>query len=334
MVNVNTKIKHCGVDLHAWGSTRTNPEVAKIKRLKKVLERLNESDQNEATRSEFVATSKQLDDLLLKQEIYWAQCSHLSWLKSRDKNTKFFHSKASQLCRRNFIQGIKNYEGVWVDKIKDIAEVAIHYFENIFSSGMCDWMDECLNVVTHRISLDMLNILSSEFSAYEVKTALFQMRPTKAPKPDGMNALFYQKFWHVVGNDVTNVVLDFLNTGNMLPEINYTHIFLIPKVKSLEKMSDFRPISLCNVIYKIISKVLANRLKLILPQLISPTQSAFMLGRLITDNVLVTYETLHAMHCRKKGRKGVLALKLDISKAYDRVEWSFLKGMMIKLDFP
>ena len=149
MVNVNTKIKHCGVDLHAWGSTRTNPEVAKIKRLKKVLERLNESDQNEATRSEFVATSKQLDDLLLKQEIYWAQCSHLSWLKSRDKNTKIFHSKASQLCRRNFIQGIKNYEGVWVDKIKDIAEVAIHYFENIFSSGMCDWMDECLNVVTH-----------------------------------------------------------------------------------------------------------------------------------------------------------------------------------------
>ena len=271
MVNVNTKIKHCGVDLHAWGSTRTNPEVAKIKRLKKVLERLNESDQNEATRSEFVATSKQLDDLLLKQEIYWAQCSHLSWLKSRDKNTTFFHSKASQLCRRNFIQGIKNYEGVWVDKIKDIAEVAIHYFENIFSSGMCDWMDECLNVVTHRISLDMLNILSSEFSAYEVKTALFQMRPTKAPKPDGMNALFYQKFWHVVGNDVTNVVLDFLNTGNMLPEINYTHIFLIPKVKSLEKMSDFRPISLCNVIYKIISKVLANRLKLLLPQLISPT---------------------------------------------------------------
>ena len=212
--------------------------------------------------------------------------------------------------------------------------MAVHYFENIFSSGMCDQMDECLNAVTHRISSDMLNILSSEFSVDEVKMALFQMRPTKAPRPDGMNALFYQKFWHVVGNDVTNVVLDFLNTGNMLPEINYTHIFLIPKVKSLEKMSDFRPISLCNVIYKIISKVLANRLKLILPQLISPTQSAFMLGRLITDNVLMTYETLHAMHCRKNGKKGVLALKLDISKAYDRVEWSFLKGMMIKLDFP
>ena len=99
-------------------------------------------------------------------------------------------------------------------------------------------------------------------------------------------------------------------------------------------MVDFRLISLCNVIYKIISKVLANRLKLILPQLISPTESAFVPGRLITNNVLVAYETLHAMHIRKKWRKGVWALKLDISKAYDRVEWDFVKGMMIKLRFP
>ena len=209
MVSVYTKIKHCKAYLHAWGSTRTNPEVAEIKRLKKVLERLNESDQNEATRSEFVAANKQLDDLLLKQEIYWAQCSRLSWLKSRDKNTKFFHSKTSQLHRRNFIQGIKNSEGVWVDKIEDIAEVAVHYFENIFSLGMCDWMDECFNAINHRVSSDMLNVLSSEFSVDEVKMALFQMGPTKAPEPDGRHALFYQKFWHIVGNDVTNVVLGF-----------------------------------------------------------------------------------------------------------------------------
>ena len=143
------------------------------------------------------------------------------------------------------------------------------------------------------------------------------MGPTKAPGPDGMNALFYQKFWHIVGNDVTTAVLDYLNNGNMMPDINYTHIVLIPKIKSPEKMTNFRPINLCNVIYKIISKVIANRLKLILPQLISPTQSAFIPSRLITDNVLVAYETLHSMHCRKKGRKGSLALKLDISKTYD-----------------
>ena len=154
----------------------------------------------------------------------------------------------------------------------------------------------------------------------KIKAAVFQMGPTKASEPDGMNALFYQKLWHVVGDDVINAVLDFLNHGIMLPEVNVTQIVLIPKIKSPEKMSNFRPISLCNVIYKTISKVLANKLKQVLSQLISPTQSAFVPDRLITDNILVVYEQLHGMHSRKKGKNGSFALKLDVSKAYDRVE--------------
>lgn len=127
-----------------------------------------------------------------------------------------------------------------------------------------------------------------------------------------------------MGDTIVNTVLDFQKFGHMVPEINHTHIVLIPKIKAPEKISDFRSISFCNVIYKIISKVLANRLKQILPHIISPTQSAFVPGRLITDNVLVAYETLHTMNGRKKGKKGSLALKLDISKAYDRVKWKFL----------
>ena len=97
------------------------------------------------------------------------------------------------------------------------------------------------------------------------------MGPTKAPGLDGMNALFFQKFWHVVGEAVVTVVLDFLNDGIMLPALNHTNIVLIHKVKNPEMMSDFRPISLCNVFYKIISKVLANKLKQVLPEIISPT---------------------------------------------------------------
>ena len=109
----------------------------------------------------------------------------------------------------------------------------------------------------------------------------------KALGLDGMNALFYQKFWHIVGDDVINAVLDFLNTGHMEPNINFTHIVLIPKIKSPEFFFDYRPIILCNVIYKINSKVLANRLKQILPQLIAPSQSAFIPSYLIFENVLV-----------------------------------------------
>ena len=145
--------------------------------------------------------------------------------------------------------------------MEKIANVATVYFDNLFCAGNCDQMEECLNVVPKKVTPKMHDTLSSEFNTEEVKMALFQMRPTKAPGLDGMNALFYQRFWHVVGDTVVNAVLDFLNNGHMLPDINHTYIVLIPKVKNSEKMSNFRPISLCNVIYKIISKVLANRLK-------------------------------------------------------------------------
>ena len=209
--------------------------------------------------------------------------------------------------------------------------MAISYFENMFRSGGCNRMEECLNTVPHKLTSGMQEYLPREYSADEIKAALFQMGPTKVPGLDGMNAFFYQNFWHIVGDDVTAVVLDFLNSGLMLPDINYTHIVLIPKMKELEKISDYRPISLCNVIYKVISKVLANRLKTILPHLISPSQSAFVPGHLIIDNVLVAYESLHSMHNKRSGKRGSLALKLDINKAYDRVEWDFHKGIMLKL---
>ena len=331
---IKQKIQTCGAELLRWGLAKTDPDAEAIKVTQRRLDRLNEAEVFDASKAEYLELSKKMDELLQKQEIYWAQRSRVSWLKHGDKNTKFFHSKATQRRRKNHIRGIKNAQGQWVEEMEDVAAVASDYFNTLFHAGSGDQMEECLDVVPSRVTEDMLMILSSEFTAEEVKVALFQMRPTKVLGLDGMNAFFYQNFWHIVGDDVVFAVLDFLNNGNMLPEINHINIVLIPKVKDPEKMSDFRPISLCNVIYKIISKVLANRLKQVLPHIISPTQSAFVLGRLITDNVLVAYETLHTMHARQKGKKGSLALKLDISKAYDCVEWQFLQKIMEKMGFP
>lgn len=142
--------------------------------------------------------------------------------------------------------------------------------------------------------------------------ALRQMHPTKAPGRDGFSALFYQRFCHVVGNDVTQFVLGILN-GEVSPtSINQTLLVLIPNVKKPMHASQLRPISLCNVIFKLVTKTIANRLKTILPDIVSESQSAFVPDRLITDNALVSFECFHYMKKKAAGNQGMLALKLDI----------------------
>lgn len=192
-------------------------------------------------------------------------------------------------------------------------------------------MAQVLDVVQGRVTDDMNRELTAAYTRDEVTKALKQMHPMKAPGPDGMPALFYKKFWHVIGEDVILHVLNILNNGAPIASINHTNIVLIPK-KNICESAD-RPISLCNVLYKLVSKVISNRLKSVFPLVISEAQSAFVLGRLITDNVLVAYELFHYLRKKKKGVTGHMAMKLDMSKAYDRVEWRFVEGMMLKLGF-
>ena len=167
----------------------------------------------------------------------------------------------------------------------------------------------------------------------EVFVALKNMHLTKAPGPDGMSALFYQLYYYIVGNDVTNIVLNILNNGACPKKLNKTFIALIPKVRSPRSTMGCRPISLCNVTYKMVSKVITNRLKEILHAIVHECQSTIVSKRLIIDNVLIAFKHFHYMVKKRKGKRGFMALKLDMSKAYDIIEWEFLRHMLLKLGF-
>ena len=215
----------------------------------------------------------------------------------------------------------------------NVNDTILHFYQNLFSSAEPSGLTKVIEVIPHVITPDMNVQLDREFTIEEVEVAIKQMAPLKSPGPDGMPPLFYQNYWSLIGFDVTHSIFHYLNNGVLPQSLCHSFITLISKVKNPEYVAQFRPISLSNVLYRIFSKVLANRLKLIMPQLISEHQSAFMFDRLILDNILVAFETLHYIRNHNTGKTGFMALKLDMSKAYDRVEWPYMEKVLVKMGF-
>lgn len=187
-------------------------------------------------------------------------------------------------------------------------------------------------VIQPCISLEDNERLLTNVSDLEVHNAVRSIGALKAPGSDGVHAIFYQNCWDNTKDHLKNLVDDFFNHNMSLKEINHTNIALIPKVNGPEIVSQFRPISLCNVAYKIITKIIINRLKPILSKCISKNQGAFALGRSISDNILIAHELFNDFK-RRKGSRGTMAVKLGLEKAYDVLDWSYIKACLLQFGF-
>ena len=326
-------LKNCACFLSRWGKSAFGQIPRKIKEMQATLSELTKEDTVGQNGAEINRLRKEINILLDDEELWWQQRSTVQWLGEGDRNTKYFHHRASERRHKNTINRLWNDEGVWCESKESIIKRAIDYFESIYTSIHPTRVEKVTDLIPTKVTAEMNAALTQEFSVEEVKAALGQMHPTKAPVLDGMSALFYQKYWDIVGLDVANMLLNVLNSNASITDINNTYITLVPKVKMPNRMKDFRLISLCNVAYKLLSKVPANHLKTVLPQIIYENQSAFLSERLITDNVLVAFELMHYLEHKKSGNNGYMAVKLDMSMAYDRVESDFIEKVMRRMDF-
>ncbi|KAK7837690.1 hypothetical protein CFP56_020890 [Quercus suber] len=327
------KVEECQTQLKLWDKNvfgNVRRELARNRKLLITAEGDSMAGRNHA-RVKFL--SEEISRLMDCEERLWSQRSKTEWLRYGDQNTKYFHCRATERNKKNFIPGLEDAQGVWMEEEEKIGEMLTSYYSNLFATVNPTELDTVLSGVQPRVSDSMNTELLKPFRMEEVHTALKQMKPDTAPGPDGLPPLFYKNFWDKVGGEVSEAVLSMLNSGTLPPNLNHTFISLIPKIKSPRKVTEFRPISLCNVLYKLIAKVLANRLKPMLPRLISESQSAFMSERLITDNILIAHETLHYLKSKRTGKTGYMSMKLDMSKAYDRVEWVYLEKIMEKMGF-
>lgn len=201
----------------------------------------------------------------------------------------------------------------------DLNNLIINYFEKLFPSQTID-VEMVSSCIATRITEAQNDFLTAPFTLEEVKLVVFSMHKDKAPGEDGFNTWFYQKYWHVVGTEVIVAFLGWLEWGAFLEGLNNINIVLIPKKNQPESMKELWPISLCNVIYKVAAKVLASWLKTILPEVILENQSGFIEGRFITDNIVIVNEVMQHLKGKCRGKVRVAALKIDIVKAYYKME--------------
>jgi hypothetical protein len=279
--------------LGAWGKETFGSVKKEIMKLENDLEELRNTPGRSTPSHIEIKTNDRLVELYPREEVMWRQRR-----------------------RKNRIKQLLKDDGAVTEDNGEMQELATEFYRKLYTAEVTSNMQDVLDTVPCKVTADMNNSLMAPYSALEIKNALFQLFPTKAPGPDGFPAHFFQRNWDLCGEEVTKVVFRIINGEESAEIINKTVLVLIPKVQNPTLLSQFRPISLCNVLYKIASKAIANRLKSILPEIISEEQSAFVPGRLITDNIIAAYECLHFMKRNKAKKHRSCALKLDMMKAY------------------
>lgn len=269
----------------------------------------------------------ELEATLYQEELLWFQRSREKWICSGDRNTKYYHIATNIKRRQRTVRQLRESDGEWAQDEERIKSIVLEYFTDIFTeNGDGSVLGDTLSRFP-TLDEEVWERVNAEFTEEDIKRALFDMTPLKASGPDGFHASFFQKQWGTVGGSIVRMVKEFMHTGVLPTGLNDTHIALIPKVKNPERANQFRPISLCNVSYKIITKAMANRIKEVMRGLIGPEQSSFVPDRQITDNIMIYQEVMHTFH-KKTGQSGLMAIKIDLEKAYDRLSWGFIRNTL------
>jgi ribonuclease HI len=273
-----------------------------------------------------------LDDALQRQDLFWQEKANVKWHLDGDRNTSYFHRIAKIKNTTKALTTIRVGDDILSDP-QHIADHIVQYYKSLFCTNLDVLQDQSIvDDVIPKVIDDRLNsILTMLPSPEEIKNAVFDLNKDSAPGPDGFGAFFFQTYWDIVHHDVVNAVLEFFNTGWLLPNFNANTIILIPKSSSADTIDQFRPIAMANFKFKIISKIIADRVSQILPTIISTEQRGFIHGRNIRDCICLASEAANLLHSKSFG--GNLALKIDITKAFDTLEWSFILKVLRSFGF-
>lgn len=266
------------------------------------------------------------------EKTFFRQKSRINWLKEGDLNTTFFHRLVQVRASYNSIRSFSTPAGILISDPLIMGSMVVSHFENLLAPvslpfAVCPitWFQE---LISYRCPSQVASSLSLHPDVSEITKVMMKLNANKSHGPDGLTSGFFKAGWEIVGTEVTQSVKAFFSTAFLPSATNATILSLVPK----SAVSDFRSISCCNTIYKVISKLLVHRLKPMLPDLILPNQTAFVQGRLLIENTVLASEIVHGYH-RNKGPQR-LVLKVDIAKSFDTINWDFILNCLSGIGVP
>ncbi|GJQ98498.1 putative RNA-directed DNA polymerase [Tanacetum coccineum] len=256
------------------------------------------------------------------------QKAHVKWDIEGDENSKFFHGLINQKRRNQMINGIM-VEGNWITNPCLIKDAFLQFYKRKFQAQDSQVM---FSNLPHSHSLNCMDreTLERQVTLEEIKEAVWDCGSSKAPGPDGYSFAFVKKYWGTIQKDLYDFVNLFFASCVMPNGANSSFFTLIPKVNNPTLITDFRPISLIGIHYKIIAKILANRLSKVIDKIVSKEQSAFIAGRQILDGPVILSEIIEWY---KKRKKKLLIFKVDFEKAFDSISWNYLIHILDSFGF-
>ena len=275
------------------------------------------------------------EDLSAAEAAFFFQRSRINWLAFGDGNSTLFHRYAKSRQAMNHIHFLLTETGERVESQAGIQNLCVDYFSNLLGAPVSPpmFVQSDLNILfDFKCSPEQVSGFQKDFSADDIRDAFFSLPKNKTGGPDGYSAEFFTSTWSVIGPEITEAVLEFFKSGRLLKQWNAANLVLISKKTNASLPTDFRPISCLNTVYKVISKLLASRLKEILPLMISKSQSAFLPGRLLAENVLLATDLVNGYNSQSLSPRGML--KVDLRKAFDSVRWDFILASLRALAVP
>ena len=251
--NLLEKTKSCKRELSDWNKKTFKNAAKELSRVKRDLTDLLNQPGGIMDWERVKALKEEAKQLWNQEEKFWGQRSRIKWLKWGDKNSRFFHATTVQRRERNRIQRIKDDNGDWKEGQEEVPQVIVDYYQSLYTASETQNVDDCVQNILSRITKETNEDLSRPVLDEEIKKAAFSLGALKTLGGDGLNGLFFQQHWDVVGADVCEAIKSFFSEGNIPEEVNVTLIVLTPKSKRPEQVSEYRPISCCNFLLKIIT---------------------------------------------------------------------------------